>query len=530
MDQIRVIFDFLRIVRRRFALISVISVLGIVISGLVAYLLPSVYQAQARVLVERQKIPESLIRSTVISGVSERLQRIQQRLMARDNIKRMIGELGLFEGSLNLTENEKIDRLRWSSKIQVIEADGNNRRGRGNVEISAFNIKVTYSDPQKVVEIVDAFVETILAQNQTDRTERATETLSYFSREQSRLGEALSQIELTISSYKSENQDALPDSLDFRREEVSRLAENNAELDRQILALEGELSSLVVELAQAEIVPVSEQSPEERELAQLQRLLVQKRTVYADGHREIRALRAKIAALEASLPVVVTTDGESTGTSLREAAMTRQIKKLEAQIDHMEKNRAQNIATQGELERSIKRTPNIEMQLSVLQRRRGELQDQYQTIVAKRAEAETGERLETNQQAERFELIEEAVVPDNPIAPSRKKILVMGSGAAMGLAMGLVFLLEMMNPVIRSASQMQRQLELRPVVVIPYVMTRAERRWRVIRVMFKVVLIVVAVSAVLYAIEQHYTLEVFGAKIAKRTGLNELILLLENRF
>lgn len=529
MDQIRVVLDLLRMMRRRFALIAIIGILGIIISGLVAYLLPPVYQAQARILVESQKIPESMIRSTVTSGVAERLQRIQQRLMARDNVKRMITELNLFEDRPNLTETEKIDRLRWSTEIVTIEAGGSTRPRRGgDMEISAFNIKVKYSDSAKVVAIVDAFVETILAQNKTVRSERAIETLAYFIREQARLGEALAEVEGRITGYKNEHQEALPDSLDFRREEVSRLAENNAELDRQILVLESELSGLVIELAQAEIVPVADQSPEERELAQLKRLLVQKRAVFAESHREIRALKAQIAALEASLPVIVTDDGE--GASLREAAMSRQIQKLEDQITQLEGQRKKNVAEQARLEASIKRTPNIEMQLNVLERRHSELQDQYKTIVAKRAEAETGERLEANQQAERFELIEQAVTPDYPIAPSRKKILVMGSGAALGLALGLVFLLEMMNPVLRSSHQMERQLELRPVVVIPYVLTRAERRWRTIRVMLKLGLIILAIGAVLYAIEEHYTLEAFGAKVSEKIGLNGLLLLIESRF
>ena len=357
MDQIRMILDLFRMMRRRFALIAVIGILGIIISGLVAYLLPPVYQAQARILVESQKIPESMIRSTVTSGVAERLQRIQQRLMARDNVNRMINELGLFENNPNMTETEKIDRLRWSTEIVTIEVGGNDRRRRGgDVEISAFNIKVKYGDPNKVVAIVDAFVETILAQNETVRSERAIETLTYFIREQTRLGEALAEIEGRITGYKNENQEALPDSLDFRREEVSRLAESNAELDRQILGLEGELSSLVVELAQAEIVPAADQSPEERELAQLKRLLVQKQAIYAESHREIRALKAQVAALEASLPVVLTDNGE--GASLREAAMSRQIQKLEAQIAQLEGQKAENLEKQALLEASIKRTPN----------------------------------------------------------------------------------------------------------------------------------------------------------------------------
>lgn len=123
------------------------------------------------------------------------------------------------------------------------------------------------------------------------------------------------------------------------------------------------------------------------------------------------------------------------------------------------------------------------------------MQDQHSNVAVRKAEARTGEQLEANRQSERFEVVENALVPEIPVSPNRKKLLIMGLGASLGLAGGLAFLLDMLNPVIRTSTQMQRQLEIRPVIAIPYVMTPGQRRTRAVRRLgFVAVFLVVATA------------------------------------
>ena len=136
-------------------------------------------------------------------------------------------------------------------------------------------------------------------------------------------------------------------------------------------------------------------------------------------------------------------------------------------------------------------------------RRLGELQDQYSLIVGRRAEARTGEALEASQQSERFEVAESAVVPEGPVEPNRKQIVALGSGVSVGLALGLVLLLEMLHPAIRSSAQMERRLNLRPVITIPVVLTAWERRRRRLAWAGGLMLLVAGVSLALPLIDTH---------------------------
>ncbi|MDO9525364.1 MAG: Wzz/FepE/Etk N-terminal domain-containing protein [Gemmobacter sp.] len=145
----------------------------------------------------------------------------------------------------------------------------------------------------------------------------------------------------------------------------------------------------------------------------------------------------------------------------------RQIDALDLQIASVQGQRPAILDRIAAVERSIARAPSVETMLGTFARRLSELQDQYSVINRRRAEAATSQRLEANQQAERFELLEPAVVPDYALSSGRKKVLVFGVFASILAALGVALIQEVLNPVLRSARQLERALNMRPVISIP---------------------------------------------------------------
>ena len=148
-------------------------------------------------------------------------------------------------------------------------------------------------------------------------------------------------------------------------------------------------------------------------------------------------------------------------------------------INEIEEQRASLGERRDFIREVISRAPQVEKTFNTLTRRLDKLEEQYTIITRHRAEAEMGQMLETNRQSENFEILELAQIPDQPIAPSRRKVFAMGSFASIALASALVYVLEALNPVLRTAAQMERQLGLRPVVAIPNIETTSDmtRRW-----------------------------------------------------
>ncbi|MGL6210358.1 MAG: Wzz/FepE/Etk N-terminal domain-containing protein [Paracoccaceae bacterium] len=202
------------------------------------------------------------------------------------------------------------------------------------------------------------------------------------------------------------------------------------------------------------------------------------------------ALRDERQALETDLRRLdqdqVALDGQrsaigSDGT-LR-ATDQRALQELDAQATVLAAQRAALFARRVEIDGVLAQTPEVERVLSGYDRQLQQLQEQYEVINRRMAEAETAQRLAEQQQAERFTLLERAVTPQYAIGGGGRKMVLAGAVGSLMLAMGLAFLLDLLKPVVRSAEQMERQLDLRPVVSIPEVgaAARSNQRARTLR-------------------------------------------------
>lgn len=165
------------------------------------------------------------------------------------------------------------------------------------------------------------------------------------------------------------------------------------------------------------------------------------------------------------------------GTSQR-AVTVRRIQQLNDEIDQLSLQSAALNGRIAEIQALLEASPRYEQQLIALNRRMEQLQDQLTAAAERRREAELGSRIEDDQQSERFELLEHALVPEYPISTSRKKVALLGVIAGLGLGVFLAYVLEWLQPVLRTAGRMERELQLRPVISIPYTLPAAERRRR----------------------------------------------------
>lgn len=558
MDQTQLIHEVLRMLRRRAVPIAFTGVIGVLLAAFAAFTLPPRYQTSARILVESQQIPDELARSTVTSSAGERLHLIEQRLMARDSIAALIDRLGLYADRPDMSLTKKIESVRASTQISIEQLGLQGGRSSSSIAIT-----VTYGDPDKAAAIANELVSAMLQQNLETRSEQTRQTLHFFDEERDRLSAEITRLDGEITAFKTVNEAVLPDSLEFRRDEMGRLLESSLEIDRRVLALEEQRGALQSGLADDEVAARAI-SPEETLLRQLETDLAQKKLRLAESHPEIQDLRGRIAAIgaivnqgagagrggnpaarpgsrpgaagSAAAPGTAPEDGaagpaDGAPTSARARAVQRQIDLLASQIGLLEEQRRGLSDRRAAIEASLQVTPKIETALAEMTRRRDGLLEQYGTIIAKRVEAETGERLEASQQAERFEVIENALPPEGPVAPSRKKILVFGAAASFAAALGLAFVIEMLNPAIRSSVAFQRQLEMAPLAAIPYVRTRRERMRRGVALALAAVFVVTAVPAGLWAIDRHIRpIQSIIDRAAERSGVDGVLQRLQARF
>lgn len=185
---------------------------------------------------------------------------------------------------------------------------------------------------------------------------------------------------------------------------------------------------------------------------------------------ELGTLKTTLLELEQKLIEL-----EATRTRQRSEVIERQSELLRQQQRLIEV-RIANINS------AISSAPEVERQFNALDRQLTQLQDQDSVITRRTTEAEMGQLLESQQQFERIEILETALVPENPVSGSRKKKIVLGAFMSVVLGLGLALMLEFLNPAIRTRAQLERQLDVRAVVAIPRLSTpKVQRKKRVAR-------------------------------------------------
>lgn len=178
---------------------------------------------------------------------------------------------------------------------------------------------------------------------------------------------------------------------------------------------------------------------------------------------DLRAIEAELAAIASEQLRI-----QANGRALRETDR-RQLETLAARTQALDARRKSLTDRRAVLTTSMAAMPEVERVLAGYDRDLAALQASYDQINGRLAEAETAAKLEERQQSERFMLLERAVRPDFPITGGRRKLAAMGALASLMAGVVVAFVLDLMNPVLRTTAQMERQLGLRPMVAIPVI-------------------------------------------------------------
>ena len=406
MGPIYSIEDVFDLLRRRASLIALVTVIGAFASVIYALSEGHVYSSTEVIQIQRPEIATNLAPTTVDGSAARRLQLIEQRLMTRGTILEVGERFDLFDGADDMTETEKVVRLRSAIDINVVAATGGTGVPDGTV--SVVSITAQADDPYEAQALAQEFSRRTVELASLERLEQARATLNFFRDQQDKMQAEVSALEREITQYRRDNDVAVDGAVELRQSEVSTINSSLLEIDRRRI-------EVVQQIRQ--IDPNARQSTRDRLIAQFQ--------VELDGLDE----------------------QENLLTERREML-------LEA----------------------MKTSPAIERQLGLYDRELTQLNNQLDVISGRLAEAEVSLRLESERQAERMMVIEPAALPEFPITPPRRNKAFLGMFVSFALGLGLAFLLDLLNPVLRSQRQMEREIGISPVVCIPVVEDDGPRR------------------------------------------------------
>lgn len=188
--------------KRRILYFLVPFVLVLTAGLALALLWPATYFSSGKILVTTQQIPTELVRPTVTTLASERIQVIGQRVLTRDNLAAIASKFNLYPNRRNLMSTTEItDILKQNIAIKPINV-GNPRPGTRDASTIAFTIGFYYEDARVATQVANELMTRILNEDLRDRTSRAVDTTRFLTREFQRLNEEYAAVEARIAQAK----------------------------------------------------------------------------------------------------------------------------------------------------------------------------------------------------------------------------------------------------------------------------------------------------------------------------------------
>jgi len=543
-EQTKDLRDYLDAFRRRRTSILITGACIFTISVLVAMLWPPTYRSTATILIEEQEVPPDLIRSTITSFATQRIQTISQTVMTRANLMQIIEKYDLYHDKRRLeTTDEILERMRKEVNVEMINADViDPRSGRPTPATIAFTLSYDGENAETTQKVANELTSLYLSENLKNRTEKSAETYTFLSAEADKLREHITELETQMAAFKEKHAGSLPELATLNRQLLERTEAEMRDVENQLRALddrkfylEGQLASInplspmVGESGQMSLDPVTQlkalrsdyinatakYSPDHpdvvrlrrqieglekqtgavnssteqaKELATLRTELAAAREKYSAEHPDVIRLTKAVAAQEEALkqkPAPETAVAKEKPDNPAYLNFQAQLEGIKSQMQAYIAQREKLKVKLAEYEKHLQQTPEVERNFLVLNRDYENSVRRYQELKAKQSEAQVGQELEKERKGERFSLIDPPQLPEKPVKPKRPVIIILGLLLSMAGGVGFAAMAESMDSSVRGERGVTAVLEFPPLSVIPYLqnsedLARAEKTKQIV--------------------------------------------------
>ncbi|MBV9397658.1 MAG: hypothetical protein JO062_06745 [Bryobacterales bacterium] len=460
------------------------------VTAIIVRTLPAEYKAEVSILVDPQKIPNTVVQSMVTTNVQDRLATISQQILSTAQLQKVIDDFGLYKREKKDMIAEEIVQL-MRSKIKV-SLD----RGWTNNTPGAFRIAFTGEDPAVVAQVANRLGNLFIEENMRTRETQVEGTSEFLETQLQDAKKRLDEAETQISAYKLKHNGELPEQMNViaanlnrlqselvgNRDAIARAEQSKKVLEDTLGLAETNLQELIDRDTAAAAAPPPAAGPVVRNpeapaparvLKDSEKLELQLEDArargYGEAHPEVKRLKREIATAKAreekeaaaaaaapppSPPQPKQADAAEKAAAAAAAVAPPKILKERGEVvqarerikvikDNIEQNEKDVAARTIEQERLSKaitseqakltNVPVREQEMAQIIRDHASLSAEYQSMLAKSTQAKISTDMELRQKSERFAINDPAHVPGKPDSPDRPLLNAVGSLIGLGL-------------------------------------------------------------------------------------------------
>lgn len=410
------VFELARdIWRRRKWLVILFFGASFLSMGSLAVSLPNFYRASATVLVEGLQVPETFVRSAVTSELETRLHTISQKTLSRMRLEDLITRFDLYPDLRRRVSLETV--IKQMRRDIHLDLEGVELSGGRRATI-AFTVSYLGRNPQTVADVTNALASFYVEENLKIRGRQATETADFLRSQLQEVKRQLEEQERQLGGIMTVGKD--------QPSGRSRGSPSGQARSNGIGRLDGRYAA-------------------EEQVSKLKKELIELRSHFSDKYPDVIRVKTEIAALE---------------RQLAETKRDRMLKKEQ---------------TAGADARSA---PVYEEASPQLMRDYETTKELYSSLLKRYADAQLSEKMEEQQKGEEFRILDPALAPELPAAPSRIRLVFFGLVLSLGMAAGAVVLAERLDTSFHTAEDLRTFTRLPVLVRIPRIVTAMDARLR----------------------------------------------------
>lgn len=469
--------DYIAMVRRRWVLILVLTLVGPVLAYGISRFLPNRYKSQTLVLVEPPSVPSTIVPQIDVTSVSQRLASMQSQILSRSRLEPIIRQFGLYPEDINRKSmDDLVGRLQQAIDVTPVQPMAET----GTRDLPGFYVSVTLDNPRTAQGVCTAITSMFIEENLGIQEQHSEQTTEFLSQQLAEAKADLDAQDTKLAAFKSRYIGSLPDD---EQTNLNLLTDLTSQLDAatQALARAQQDKSFAESMLTQQIASWQAsqggENPEtlEQQLVALQAQLASLQASYTDDYPDVIKAKADIAALQKKIAesenVKSATDQAAAQKSTVEPA---EITQWRAQVHTADQLIAEKTKEQEQIKQQIKlyqsrvqASPLVEQQYKELTRGYQTALDSYNDLLKKRDASAMSQSLNQQQQGEQFRILDPANLPSKPSFPNRPLFTLGGLGGGLAAGLGLAFLLEMQDKSLKTERDVEFALRLPVLAMVP---------------------------------------------------------------
>ncbi|HPT27893.1 MAG TPA: GNVR domain-containing protein, partial [Bryobacteraceae bacterium] len=435
---------------------------------------------------------------------------IQQTITSRPVLTNVIQTYNLYPDERKRKPMEDvIEQMRLDIKVSPLRTIG-----RGMDGGSVFSVSYSYSDKRLATQVCNDVISRFIDESTRSRSNQTQTTTQFFREQLDSARNELEALDGKMAVFRSRNVGQLPDQEQALFNRLSALESGiqsiNSSMNRvnqEKLQLETSIRMLrdqaAVRAAQSGSSPGSPsgggRSPTaaeirvveiKREIARIENQISTLRESYTATHPDVRRLQtyleskrrelnqasaeAQASALEASAgaPARSGTPAQPTArldfdTASAIARVQSALQAKDMELEDLSRRLRENQMRIREVNTQIQASPVAQQEYTQLLRQRDVAQERFNDLNGKMQSSAMATEVESRQQGETLEILEQPVMPSEPFSPKREIIVLAGLIIGIGIGVGVASARELKDTSLKNLKDVRAYTRLTVLGSIP---------------------------------------------------------------